>query len=276
MGKLQDADFKTSAELATAGGTDANLTNANKIYISSLSKRLDTAISDGSISGSLAWQAKSASYTLTASDQSVGFTTGASNLNATLPTAVGISGKIYTIKKVDSGSGTVSVLTTSSQTINGYASGVFKVNLENEYVTVQSDGANWHLIGHSFVVATKATVSSTFTTSASGAIVFDSVSYDPYGGYNSSNGHYTAPFTGVYLFAITAQASSGGQTAIQAQNVTLSDSIYVAQPTSTTALVSAGSQLVNASAGDTMYFSSDSASVVLNSITAMTITYLGF
>lgn len=51
MGKIQNADIKTSAELAAAGATDASLPNDNKIYVASLSKRLDQALSDGDILG---------------------------------------------------------------------------------------------------------------------------------------------------------------------------------------------------------------------------------
>ncbi len=62
----------------------------------------------------------------------------------TLPTAVGITGRIYTIKLTASGSGTVA--TTSSQNID--ASTTYSLASQYKYVTVQSNGANWIVIAN--------------------------------------------------------------------------------------------------------------------------------
>jgi len=62
----------------------------------------------------------------------------------TLPTAVGITGRIYTIKLTAIGTGTVA--TTSSQTIDGATT--FSLLAQYKYITVQSDGANWNVIGN--------------------------------------------------------------------------------------------------------------------------------
>jgi lysophospholipase L1-like esterase len=62
----------------------------------------------------------------------------------TLPTAVGISGKTFTIKLTASGSATVA--TTSSQTIDG--STTYSLASQYKYVTVQSNGANWIIIAN--------------------------------------------------------------------------------------------------------------------------------
>lgn len=52
-GKLQDQDFKTSAELVTAGATAASLLNDTKIYVTanSLNKTLSAAIIAGDLAG---------------------------------------------------------------------------------------------------------------------------------------------------------------------------------------------------------------------------------
>lgn len=92
------------------------------------------------------WNAKSASYALLAADQSVGFTTGSSTFNATLPTAVGASGKVFIVGKVDAGSGQVSLVTTSAQTVGGIASAVIQLTQQNDFIVVESDGANWQII----------------------------------------------------------------------------------------------------------------------------------
>lgn len=53
-GKIQNEDVKSSAELAAAGGTDAQLPNDTKIYITALglNKTLSAAITAGDIGGS--------------------------------------------------------------------------------------------------------------------------------------------------------------------------------------------------------------------------------
>ena len=59
----------------------------------------------------------------------------------TLPTAVGIAGRIYNIK--NSSTGTVTVATFGGQTIDG---GTLTLTTQYQSVTVQSDGTNWIII----------------------------------------------------------------------------------------------------------------------------------
>jgi hypothetical protein len=88
---------------------------------------------------------QSGSYTL-GTYQTVKFTGLSANSTATLPTAVGATGLIYNIKNADP-TYTITVNTTSSQTIDGRASGsiVLAAGL-NDFVDVQSDGANWIIL----------------------------------------------------------------------------------------------------------------------------------
>ena len=74
-------------------------------------------------------------------------------INVILPTAVGIEGKIYIVK--NSGSGIVTVETTSSQTIDGASSKSLK---NNDSIEVISDGGNW------IIVAGTGSVTSSTTT----------------------------------------------------------------------------------------------------------------
>lgn len=62
---------------------------------------------------------------------------------ATLPTAVGIPGRTFTIKCTSSG--TNGILTTLSQTIDGATK--WTNTAINKFTTVISDGANWRVIG---------------------------------------------------------------------------------------------------------------------------------
>ena len=86
--------------------------------------------------------AKASSYTLTATDSTV--IASGSGTVITLPTAASITGRQYTIKRSDA-SNTITVGTTSSQTIDGSTT----LSLSSNYmaVTVQSDGSNWQVIG---------------------------------------------------------------------------------------------------------------------------------
>lgn len=68
----------------------------------------------------------------------------ATGQTVTLPTAVGIQGRVYTVKLTASGTGTVA--TTSSQTIDG--STTYSLSAQYKYVTVQSDNANWQIIAN--------------------------------------------------------------------------------------------------------------------------------
>lgn len=67
-----------------------------------------------------------------------------SAFTATLPTASGVTGKQYTIKKTDSTlANIITIATTSSQTIDG--STTTTLNTQYESITVISDGSNWQL-----------------------------------------------------------------------------------------------------------------------------------
>jgi hypothetical protein len=97
-----------------------------------------TMQSAGSISA--AYVAKTGNYTLTASDHTVEVTSGTNT--QTLPTAVGITGRQYVI--TNSGSGVVTVGTTSSQTfVNVTATPTTLTLNQFNTVIVESNGANW-------------------------------------------------------------------------------------------------------------------------------------
>jgi hypothetical protein len=107
-------------------------------------------ISSGTITlANRAINAQTADYTLTATDSTVTFDASGASRTATLPTAVGTSGTVYVIKKIDSSTtNTVTLATTSAQTIDGIASGTLKLATQYESITVESDGANWLILDH--------------------------------------------------------------------------------------------------------------------------------
>ena len=90
-----------------------------------------------------AYSDKTAAYTLTATDSTVSASGSAATFALTLPTAVGCTGRVYTLKRKNS-TNNITVNTTSSQTIDGVTS----KSLDSAYafITVQSDNANWNII----------------------------------------------------------------------------------------------------------------------------------
>ncbi len=97
--------------------------------------------------------AQSASYAVLVTDHVVTMDATAGNKTLTLPTAVGYSGKPFTLKKIDSSSNTVQILTTSAQTIDGNASGALYLRLRYDTLRVVSDGANWLIVDMNFGIA---------------------------------------------------------------------------------------------------------------------------
>ena len=85
--------------------------------------------------------AKTAAYTLVAADDVVDCTSGTFTL--TLETAVGVTSRRHTLK--NSGTGIITIATTSSQTIDGYVSGALTILPGDAYVLV-SNGVNWIII----------------------------------------------------------------------------------------------------------------------------------
>lgn len=83
------------------------------------------------------YAAKTANYTVLTTDYFIDCTSG--TFTVTLPTAASVSGKIYNIK--NSGTGVITVNTTSSQTIDGGSTASLPVQYTS--ISVISDGSNW-------------------------------------------------------------------------------------------------------------------------------------
>lgn len=88
---------------------------------------------------------QTATYAILASDEFIPVSASGGAFTVTLPTAVGATGKVYTIKRTDQTlANLVTIATTSSQTIDG----VTTTNLATQYESVEivSDGSNWHIL----------------------------------------------------------------------------------------------------------------------------------
>lgn len=88
-------------------------------------------------------KAVTANYTLTPGDREITGATAGGAFTLTLPNAIGLAGKQFTIRKTDTSANLLSVATTSSQIIGGGSATGTKLHRKGEYIIVQSDGAGW-------------------------------------------------------------------------------------------------------------------------------------
>ena len=86
---------------------------------------------------------KTTNYSIQTSDCTILCDTTSNNIILTLPTAIGISGQTFVVKKIDSSTHYITIQTTLSQTIDGL---LFQtIGYQNTAINITSDGANWWL-----------------------------------------------------------------------------------------------------------------------------------
>ena len=135
---VHNAAENTSAALSVNASTGAttlsgSLTGTSASFSSSVTAtNYTTAIST-----------KTSAYTITATDSVILANATSGAVTITLPTAASISGRQYTVKKIDAVNN-VTLATTSSQTIDGSTTQV--ITSQYDSITVVSDGTNWHII----------------------------------------------------------------------------------------------------------------------------------
>lgn len=101
---------------------------------------LHTAINGGA----MAVVSKTTTYTATAADYLILCSAAGGAWTLTLPTAVGIAGKPYSIKKTDATGLAITVDANGSQTIDGALTQV--ITEQYTTLTIVSDGANWVIL----------------------------------------------------------------------------------------------------------------------------------
>ncbi len=101
----------------------------------------------------IALSTQTSNYAILVTDEVVTMDATAAIRTLTLPTAVGYSGKPFVLKKIDSTSNTVQILTTSAQTIDGNASGAIYLRLQWDTLKVVSNGTNWLILEMNFGLA---------------------------------------------------------------------------------------------------------------------------
>lgn len=144
--------------------------------------------------------AKTTAYTAVAGDF-VNCTSG--TFAVTLPTAVGVSGQ--SIEVTNSGTGVISINTTSAQTVgaSALASGVVKLATKGDYAKFVSNGANW--LVEVFNVNVTAQIGRTAVQSIADStytkLQLNVVIYDNYSNFDAAtNYRYTVTIPGTYKF----------------------------------------------------------------------------
>lgn len=97
-----------------------------------------------SISYGLTNQTKTASYTLTTSDMVIFADSTSAVVTITLPTAVGINGRVYFIKRVSTGKNMVKISPSGSETIDGGT--VYYLGAQYHSVCLMSNNSNWMIL----------------------------------------------------------------------------------------------------------------------------------
>jgi hypothetical protein len=144
-----DGELK-SAQLEEISGSSTTPAARSRIY----SDKTDTAATLPTFHNGTAWRilkflhspysAKTTTATLTLKEEVVTANANSAAFTITLPTAVGNSGKVFIVKKIDSTFNAVTIDGNASETIEG--STTTTLNTQNECLTIVSDGANWRIV----------------------------------------------------------------------------------------------------------------------------------
>jgi len=89
---------------------------------------------------------KTIACTITANDSIVAGDATTAAFTITLPTAVGIAGRKYTFKKVDSSANAVTIDGYASETIDGAIT--YALSAQYQYIQIVSDGNNWLIVAN--------------------------------------------------------------------------------------------------------------------------------
>lgn len=125
-------DLDTGIYQSAVGNLGITVDGVNKTFWSALGTSVVGALN-------LSYIAKAATYTATASDYTIDATSGTFTVN--LPTAVGITGRVYVVK--NSGVGTITIDPAGAELIDGLATATL---VSGESITTQSTGTGWIII----------------------------------------------------------------------------------------------------------------------------------
>jgi len=120
-----------------------SVTAAKSVLVGTTGSANSTVQVSGSIS--MAIKTVTGTYTIAATDNTILVNTTSSAGSLTLPSPSGITGRIYTIKKIGTGGiDNALTITPSSGTIDGGSS--YVIYNDYTFVALQTDGTNWYII----------------------------------------------------------------------------------------------------------------------------------
>lgn len=135
---LSAAQFQANNNLATASTGDMDF-DGEKLYFTPDIDRKMISFNEKDV------VTKTVDYTVTAFDEIILVDATAADTTITLPTAVGNTGRSFSIKKIDASVNIVIVEGDGTETIDGDLTR--SLLLQYDYIVVISDGANWLIIG---------------------------------------------------------------------------------------------------------------------------------
>jgi hypothetical protein len=131
-------------------GANNLIVDTNTLYVDSVNHRVGAGTTSPNsllqVAGAISTVItnKTADYTVTISDSIIIGDATTGDFTITLPTAVGIAGRQYTIKKIDGSSNTITIDAYDNETIDGELTQIL-LN-EDDTITIVSDGSNWRII----------------------------------------------------------------------------------------------------------------------------------
>lgn len=126
------------------GPNSLALTDSNTVTVTFTTSQSGKCTVSASGGSGTSVASKATSFSFAVGDGTILCDATSGNVTGTLPTAVGISGRIYNFKKIDSSGNSCILATTSSQTIDGSTTNTITTQYNSR--TLVSDGANWSLI----------------------------------------------------------------------------------------------------------------------------------
>jgi hypothetical protein len=110
--------------------------------------------------------AKTANYTLTTSDRFITVDASGASRTVFVPAASGNTGIVWTVKKIDSSSNTVTIDPDASETIDGAAT--FVLTAQNQAISFTSNGTNIVILQNNFTLNAVVPVITSGTAAPSG------------------------------------------------------------------------------------------------------------
>jgi len=198
----------------------------------------------------LPYLAKTANYNVDPADNFIAVDTTSGAVTLTLPTAVGVAGKVYHFK-LATRVNLLTIATTSSQTIDGITT--LKMNAKDDDVILASDGANWKILSSNIAVVVTGIGSSTSFSTGITTLVPTTVTDDST--QCMSSGVCTVMTAGNYLLSATCIASASITYIALYYKINSDTAVSIAQQVATVAssnMGPAGTAIVKLAVGDTI------------------------